>query len=351
MNLRSVTFEGASQRLLAFDDPASGASGVIAIDSVALGPATGGCRFWSYDDDDAMLRDAQRLARGMSYKNAMAGLPLGGGKSVLRRPPGLFNRDALFRAFGRALNELGGEYLAAEDVGTSTADMATVRSVSPYVFGLPALEGAAGGDPSPWTALGVFLSIEVLMARRGLTLAGSRIAVQGLGHVGAALCQRLHEAGAELVVADIDERSVERLLEALPAERADPAAIHRATVDLFAPCALGGILDAARIPEIRATIVAGAANNQLATPEDGRRLHTRGILYGPDYVVNAGGIINVAAEYLRSDQDQVAAQVARIGPRLATLLDRADAEHVTPAEAADAIARELLAGQHQPGAA
>lgn len=344
MNIRSVAFDGMPQRLLAFEDPVSNASGIIAIDSVALGPATGGCRLWRYGDDGSMLRDAQRLARGMSYKNAMAGLPLGGGKSVIRKPKGDFDRAVLFQALGRALNELGGDYLVAEDVGTSPGDMQVARSVSPYVFGLPTSGEAAGGDPSPWTALGVFLSIEVLLARRGREVAGSRIAVQELGSVGAALCRRLHAAGADLVVADVSESSVANVLAAVPAEVSRPEAIHRAEADVFAPCALGAGLNGSTIPEIGAGIVAGAANNQLATPSDGHLLHRRGILYGPDYVVNAGGIINVAAEYLGRGTSEVAAQVSQIGPRLSALLDRADAEHVTPSEAADVTAREILAG-------
>ncbi|SEP48153.1 leucine dehydrogenase [Methylobacterium sp. ap11] len=343
MPIQSVNFEGRPQRLLAFQDPVSRASGLIAIDSTALGPATGGCRLWPYDDDDAMLRDVQRLARGMSYKNAIAGLPLGGGKSVIRRPSGDFDRVALFRALGRALDELGGDYLVAEDVGTTTRDMQIARSVSPYVFGLTVNVGSAGGDPSPWTALGVFLSIEILLGRRGRSVAGSRIAVQGLGSVGADLCRRLHAAGASLVVADVNERAVAELLATVPAEIATPGSIHGIEADVFAPCALGAGLNGTTIPEIRACIVAGAANNQLATPADADLLHRRGILYGPDYVVNAGGIINVAAEYLGLTTGDVADQVARIGPRLSALLDRAEAERITPSIAADATARDILA--------
>lgn len=351
MIARIVPFEGSSQRLLHFEDSISRAAGIIAVDSIVLGPATGGCRLWSYDDDQSMIMDAQRLARGMSYKNAMAGLPLGGGKSVIRRPSGEFDRTALFTALGRTLETLEGDYLVAEDVGTSERDMQIVRSISRHVFGLPARPGVAGGDPSPWTALGVFLSIEALLRKRDIPLAESRVAVQGLGSVGAALSRLLHQGGASLVVADINERSIARLLADIPAQVTAQAEIHRCEVDLFAPCALGGGLNADTIPEIGAGIVAGAANNQLATAFDGIRLHRRKILYAPDYVVNAGGIINVAAEYLSLDQAEVAKRVSQIPPRLLDVLDRAEMEDIAPSEAADTMAQNLLiAGAARAGA-
>jgi leucine dehydrogenase len=337
-----TAFENEGQRVVRFEDSTCGLSGVIAIDSLALGPATGGCRFWHYDDAESMLVDARRLARGMSYKNAMAGLPLGGGKSVIRRPHGRFDRDALFRSFARVLNSLGGDYLAAEDVGTTPHDMEVVRSVSPHVLGLPSNGTMAGGDPSPWTALGVHLCIEHLFSRRGMTLAGSRIAVQGLGSVGADLCRKLHESGATLVVADVHDHAVERLLADVPAQVVSPDAIHRSDVDLFAPCALGGGLNPETIPHIQASMVAGAANNQLATSADDDRLHARGILYAPDYVVNAGGIINVAAEYLGQDQREVFDRVGRIPARLSAVLERAQADKQPPSRVADAMARELI---------
>ncbi|WP_127088247.1 Glu/Leu/Phe/Val dehydrogenase family protein [Aquabacter cavernae] len=335
--------EEDGQSVFRFEDPACDLSGVIVVDSLVLGPATGGCRFWRYDDPAAMLADARRLARGMSYKNAMAGLPLGGGKSVIHRPGGAFDREALFRAFGEVLNDLRGVYLAAEDVGTTPGDMEVVRAQTPFVFGLPASGMQAGGDPSPWTALGVFLCIEQVFARRGMALAGRRVAVQGLGSVGRDLCRQLHAGGATLVVADVHEQAVARLLAEVPAEVVSPHAIHRAHVDLFAPCALGGGLNPQTIPELSAAFVVGAANNQLATPDDGERLHARGILYAPDYVANAGGIINVAAEYLGHDRDAVLARVRRIPDRLTEVLDRAEQTGTSPARVADAMARDLIA--------
>lgn len=343
MALQIRRSEEDGQRIVWFDDPACNLSGVVVVDSLVLGPATGGCRFWHYADRAAMGADARRLARGMSYKNAMAGLPLGGGKAVILRPHGGFDREALFRAFGRVLAELKGEYLTAEDVGTSPRDMETVRSVTPFVFGLPAEGARAGGDPSPWTALGVFLAISCVLARRGQTLAGSRIAVQGLGSVGADLCRRLHARGAHLVVADVHAQAIAGLLAQIPAEVVPPHAIHGAPVDLFAPCALGGGLNPETIPQIQARFVVGAANNQLATPADGARLHDRGILYVPDYVANAGGIINVSAEVLGNDQQAVEDSVRRIPDRVTQILDRAEAAGVPPAEVADIMARERIA--------
>lgn len=338
--------EEHGQRLVHFEEPSCDLFGVIVIDSLALGPAAGGCRFWPYDDEASMLFDARRLARGMSYKNAMAGLPLGGGKSVIRRPQGPFDRNALFRSFGLVLEALKGDYLAAEDVGTSPSDMESVRSVTPFVFGLPPQGAAAGGDPSPWTALGVFLSIEHVLSRRGKTLAGSRVAVQGLGHVGADLCRKLHASGATLVVSDVQDAAIARLRAEIPAEVAAPAEIHRAAVDLFAPCALGGGLNRGTIPQIAAACIVGAANNQLADSADDAHLLSRGILYAPDYVVNAGGIINVAAEYLGRGQDDVVASVQRIPERLAAVLDRAQATGQPASHIADAMAREIIAAAH-----
>ena len=339
-SIRTTNEDG--QRLVWFDDPSSQLSGVVAIDSLALGPAAGGCRFWHYEDTASMVTDARRLARGMSYKNAMADLPFGGGKSVIQRPPGDFDRVALFRSFGQVLNELAGDYLAAEDVGTSPHDMAAIRSVSPHVFGLPPDGDAAGGDPSPWTALGVYLSIETVLIQRGLALGQSRVAVQGLGNVGADLCRRLHASGVALVVSDIDDSKIERLLADVPSDVVPSDSIHASQVDLFAPCALGGGLNENSIPEIRASFVVGAANNQLATLVDDERLHGRGIIYAPDYVVNAGGIINVAAEVLGHSRQDVLDHVRRIPNRLAKVLAHAEATGQAPSRVADQLAREII---------
>jgi leucine dehydrogenase len=328
------------------EDAESGLKGVIAIHSTALGPAAGGCRLWHYADDAAMLADALRLARGMSYKNALAGLPFGGGKAVIRMPAALAGRARLFAAFGRAVAALDGAYVTAEDVGTTTADMAEVRARTRFVAGLPARPGQAGGDPSPWTALGVFVAMEAAarsLARGPSGLSGLRVAVQGVGQVGAALCALLHEAGAKLVVADADAARAAAVAARFGASTVPPEAIIAADADIFAPCALGGTLDRDGIAALNARLVCGAANNQLATPEDGARLAERGILYAPDYVANAGGIINVAAEYLGEAADAVEARVRAIGPRMALILARAAECGATPAEVADAMAEAVMA--------
>jgi leucine dehydrogenase len=343
MAIELSAFNGGQQRILRIDDPASGAKGYIVVDSTVLGPAMGGCRFWRYDSDADALKDAQRLGRGMSLKNAMAGLPVGGGKSVLQTPNGAFERKAVFAAFGHALNAFAGDYLTAEDVGTNEQDMETVRSVSPHVFGLPGRDGVAGGNPSGWTALGVFSALQALVERAGGRLNKSKVAVQGVGSVGAILCEMLHQQGAELVVADVSEMAVARLAAKLPVEIRDVATIHQTDATVFAPCALGASLNERSIATLGASMVVGAANNQLATEEDGDRLHRRGVLYAPDYVVNAGGVINVAAEYLGESQASVEGRVVGIGQRILAVIARAEAEAIAPSAAADQMAAQILA--------
>jgi leucine dehydrogenase len=342
MSIETSVFEGSEQRVLRFEDPASGARGFIVIDSTELGPALGGCRFWRYATGDEAERDARRLARGMSLKNALAGLPLGGGKSVLQAPTGPFDRAAVFRAFARELNRCAGTYLTAEDVGTTEQDMKVIRSVSPYVFGIPQTPGLAGGDPSPWTALGVFNSIKSLTSRAGRELRNIRVAVQGLGSVGLHLCRLLHADGAELVAADMNEMAARRAQQDLPIRIVATDEIHKIDATIFAPCALGASLNERTIPEINAEMVVGAANNQLATKEDGERLLKHGVLYAPDYIVNAGGVINVAAEYLKATPDEVRRRVEQIGPRVASVIERAAAEGAPTNVVADEMAREII---------
>lgn len=326
------------------DDPASGLSGAIVIHSSRLGPAAGGCRLWHYSGRPAALADAMRLAEGMAYKNAVAGLPLGGGKAVLQMPARLDDRAKLFRAFGKAVEALGGRYVTAEDVGTSVDDMEEVGAVTGHVAGRARRPGRPGGDPSPWTARGVFVAMQVAAERRlGRPLADCTVAVQGLGHVGAALAALLHRAGARLIVADPRPGIAAGVACRTGAEIMSKDAIVDAAADVFAPCALGGVLDEGSIARLRATLVCGAANNQLATPDDGARLARRGILYAPDYVVNAGGIINVAAEYLGWNEGEVARRVDATGTRLATVLDLAERDETPPDQAADQLAAELMA--------
>lgn len=259
----------------------------------------------------AALLDAQRLARGMSYKNAIAGLPLGGGKTVLCRPSGAFGRVELFRTLGEALNEFGGDYVTAEDVGTTTNDMSIVRTVSSHVFGLPVDVNKPGGNPSPWTAQGVFIAMQALAARFEKPLSQMTVAVQGVGSVGAALCDLLLDAGAKLIVSDISHGAVARFENRRSVRIADNSDIHKACVDIYAPCALGAGLNKDTVYEINAKFIVGAANNQLAEISDSDLLAQRGVIYVPDYVVNSGGVINIAAEYLGKDIQWVGHENAR----------------------------------------
>ncbi|WP_066662139.1 MULTISPECIES: Glu/Leu/Phe/Val family dehydrogenase [unclassified Sphingomonas] len=338
------------EEVLRLDDPQSGLSGVIVVHSTALGPAAGGCRFHRYASDTDAVADALRLAEGMSYKNALAGLPLGGGKAVIRMPDGPFDRAALFRAFGRAVASLGGRYVTAEDVGTSVADMEYVADSTRHVAGLPTAPGAPGGDPSPWTALGVLRSMEVAVQRHlGASLADVTVAVQGLGHVGFALCELLHEAGARLFVAEPRIEVAAEAARRFGARVMEPDELLTAPAEVLAPCALGGVIDAASVQQLGAAVVCGAANNQLAAPAAGDALRARGILYAPDYVVNAGGIINVAAEHLGWSVAEARSRVEATGARLTAVLDHAAAERIAPHVAADRLARGAIGrAQRQP---
>jgi len=329
-------------------DPASGLDGYIAMYETDLGPAAGGCRFWSYADGEDAKADAVRLARGMTYKNALAGLPFSGGKAVLRRPDKDFDRTALFQAFGRAVAQLDGRYVTAEDVGTSVADMQVVASMSRHVAGLPPEAGCAGGDPSPWTAQGVFESMQTGVAQvlRG-NLDGLTVAVQGVGNVGADLCRRLHAAGARLVIADTDAARCFALAKEVGASVVGVEQIASIEADVFAPCALGGALTRDVVANLTARLVCGAANNQLASPDVAALLLERGIVYLPDYVVNAGGIISVSAEYLGEDAGHVGQRVAAIAPRVGMLIARAAAEGRSPAHVADEMAEQVIANARE----
>lgn len=280
-----------------FSDPSSGLKAIIALHNTNLGPGAGGTRLWSYANSELACEDALRLSRAMSFKNAMAGIPFGGGKGVIMRPEHAFDRKALFTAYGRAVETLGGKYCTAEDVGVCTEDMTVIRTQTKFVAGLD--EGAsASGDPSPVTADGVFRGLHVAAehALGQADLKGLRVAVQGLGHVGFNLCERLHAAGAKLWVADINKSVIDLAVQRFGAVSVAPNKIHMCDVDIFAPCALSGAINKNSIDQIKAKIIGGAANNQLASEDLGLELMTRGILYCPDYVLNAGGIINVASE-------------------------------------------------------
>ncbi|MGR9235227.1 leucine dehydrogenase [Rhizobium leguminosarum] len=347
MNMAFENFREPEQFEIIFDKE-SGLEAVIAIHSTSLGPAAGGCRFWTYDDIEAAKIDAFRLAEGMSFKNALAGLPLGGGKAVIRKPARDFHRDTLFRAFGRAVARLEGRYVTAEDVGTSVADMLVVSQETKNVAGLPTQDLKPGGDPSPWTARGVFLSIESSVRRRlGRELRDCVVGIQGLGHVGFSLAKMLHDAGARLVVADISAERADRAAVELGATVSSADEILSAEIDVFAPCALGAVLSDKTIGTIRAKVICGAANNQLATDEDGLRLANRDILYAPDYVVNAGGIINVAAEYLGWTSEQAKALVEATALRLNQIYDLAEASGAATHEAANRAAKAIITSRRE----
>jgi leucine dehydrogenase len=355
MDYRHAHAAHPPEQVVRLHDPASGLDGVIALHSTHLGPAAGGCRLWTYPDPAAAIGDALRLAEGMSYKNALAGLPLGGGKAVLRRPEGEFDRAALFRAFGEAVEELGGRYVTAEDVGTTVGDMAGVARQTRHVAGLPpraGQPGRPGGDPSPWTASGVFRAMEAAAEHRlGRPIGDCTVAIQGLGSVGAALAGLLHQAGARLIVAEPRSAVAAEVATRTGAEIASLASVLEARCDIFAPCALGGVLTARTIPRLRAAIVCGAANNQLGCAEDGTLLADRGILYAPDYVANAGGIINVCAEYLGWSGAEVSARIAAIPDRLRQLWADADGAGIAVNLAADRLARATIAGGRIPAMA
>ena len=332
------------EKVLFATDAATGLRAILAVHSTARGPAVGGCRMWSYESSTDALTDVLRLSQGMSYKNIMADLPIGGGKSVIMRPSGDFDRAALFEAFGRALESLNGQYISAEDVGVSPDDMVNARRATRHVVGLP--DGT--GDPSPITAQGVFMGIEAAV-ERGLgksDLSGVKIAVQGAtGHVGAYLVRRLAKAGAELFLADINEAALATLAERTGAAIvSDPNAIYDVDADVFTPCALGSIINAQTIERLKVKIVAGAANNQLETRDMGAQLQKRSILYAPDYVINAGGIINVMGEMdSRFNADWVQGKLRTLKSTLGEIMDTAENEGRPANVVADEIARQRLA--------
>ena len=336
----------AHERVVFCHDRATGLKAIIAIHSTALGPAAGGCRMWHYDSDDEALTDVLRLSRGMSYKNAMAGLDFGGGKAVIIKSPGFTEHDALFEKFGEFVQQLHGTYVTAEDVGMSVEKMELIARRTQFVSGLPMQSGQAGGDPSPKTAYGIFCGIEAAIRfidKKRPDLRGISVAVQGVGNVGYHLCRYLHEAGVELLVADIDEERVARAASEFSAKRVSLDDILTQEVDVIAPCALGAILNERSIPHIKAKVIAGGANNQLATDDDGARLQAAGILYAPDYVINGGGIINVACEYYGGvSDDEVFAMIDAIGPRLEAIFEHSERSGQPTNEIADEQARAII---------
>ena len=340
------------ERVIFCRDARTGLQAIIAIHSTALGPAAGGTRLWAYQSDDAALHDVLRLSHAMSYKNAMAGLKFGGGKAVIIEAPEFNGTDALYERYGEFVDQLNGSYVTAEDVGMSVEIMEIVARKTKYVSGLTAREGHAGGDPSPKTSFGVFKGIEAAVSFRlgREAVGGLTVAVQGVGNVGYHLCRFLADAGAKLLVSDIDDARVKRVCEEFGATSVACDEIVACQADVLAPCALGATINAQSIPTLQATIVAGGANNQLETPDDGKRLADAGILYAPDYVINGGGIINVASEYFDdADDDEVLRRVAEIGPRLTGIFEVAKKSDKPTNEIADEMAREIIASKGHAG--
>lgn len=328
------------EQIVFCSDAASGLKAIICIHSTALGPAVGGCRMWEYNTDEGALVDALRLSRGMTYKNAMAGLPFGGGKSVIIGNSKTLKSEALFRSFGKFIHSLSGRYVTAEDVGTSPSDIAIVHKETPYVLGL---EGKSG-DPSPMTAYGVYKGIKsAVKFKLGRdSLEGIKVGVQGLGHVGYYLCKHLAEEGAQLIVTDINKESIERVVADFKATPVDINSIYTQDMDVYAPCALGATINDETLPRLKCSIVAGAANNQLAEDRHGVGLLNRGILYAPDYVINAGGIINVSFENNYS-KEAAMKKTENIYNTLTEVFERAQKEGKPTNIIADEMARQLVA--------
>ncbi|MDQ0188412.1 Glu/Leu/Phe/Val dehydrogenase [Alicyclobacillus cycloheptanicus] len=324
-------------------DASSGLKAVIAIHDTTLGPALGGCRMWTYRSEDEAVLDALRLARGMTYKAAAAGLNLGGGKTVILGNPRTDKSEALFRALGRYIQSLGGRYITAEDVGTNVHDMDIIHQETNFVTGISKTYGSSG-NPSPMTALGVFRGMlaTAKVAFGTDDLAGKTVAIQGLGSVGYALAEHLHAAGANLIVADINDTSVDRAVKELGARAVSPAEIIGERCDIFAPCALGAVINDDTIERLRCGAVAGSANNQLAEERHGDRLHEMGIVYAPDYVINAGGLINVADELEGYQPERAQAKVEAIYDIMLQLYDLAAQEGLPSHKAADRMAQARI---------
>jgi len=322
-----------------------GLKAIIAVHSTHLGPAAGGCRFWHYADPAQGLTDALRLSRGMSYKNAMAGLPLGGGKAVIIADENRTKTPEMLHCFGKAVDHLCGRYVTAEDVGMSVADMIEIRRQTPFVAGLPVEGGDVGGDPGPHTSLGVFLGLKAAV-RRALgkdSVNGLHIALQGAGSVATGVAVHAAAEGAKLSIADVDATKAQKLADATGGKVVSTDEILGLEADVLSPCALGAILDEQTIAALRVPVVAGGANNQLAEKEDGPRLHERGILYAPDYVINAGGIINVCTEYLRDgDASLVRKRIEGIPDRLEQIWTESAQSGRDPGSVADAMAQRLI---------
>jgi leucine dehydrogenase len=328
------------EQVVFWSEPRIGYKGIIAIHSTTLGPALGGTRFWDYGTDAEAIEDALRLARGMTYKSALAGLNLGGGKSVIIGDPNTRDREMIFRAHGRAVESLAGRYITAEDVGTSPADMDFVHMETDHVVGLM----GKSGDPSPVTAFGVYQGMKAAALHKfgDDSLAGKHVSVQGCGHVGYFLCQDLAEEGAQLTVTDLNQEKVDVVVKEFGAKVVDPDDIYGVDADIFAPCALGAILNDDTLKVLNVDIVVGGANNQLAEARHAQEVEDQGILYGPDYLVNAGGLINVYAEIQGWPAERSLRKAGEIYNTLLRILELAETEGITTAEASDKVAEQRM---------
>ncbi|KWX73002.1 leucine dehydrogenase [Paenibacillus riograndensis] len=331
------------EELLFCQDKASGLKAIIAIHDTTLGPALGGTRMWTYASEEDAIVDALRLSKGMTYKNAVAGLNLGGGKTVIIGDPKKDKNEAMFRAFGRYIQGLNGRYITAEDVGTTEADMDIIHQETDYVTGISATYGSSG-NPSPATAFGVYQGMKAAAkaAFGSDSLEGRRVAVQGVGNVSFTLCKYLHEEGAQLIVTDINKDAVKRAVEAYGATAVDPADIISVKSDIYAPCALGATINDDSLPLLQAKVIAGAANNQLKEPRHGDALHKMGIVYAPDYVINSGGVINVADELNGYNKDRAFKQIAKIYDSITRILEISATSGIPAYAAADHLAQERI---------
>ena len=331
------------EQLVFCQDEVSGLKAIIAIHDTTLGPALGGTRMWTYESEDAAIEDALRLARGMTYKNAAAGLNLGGGKAVIIGDPRKDKNEEMFRAFGRYIQGLNGRYITAEDVGTTVEDMDIIHEETDYVTGISPAFGSSG-NPSPVTAYGCFVGMKAAAKEAFGTdsLEGLTVSVQGVGNVAYHLCRHLHEAGAKLIVTDINKEAVKRAVDDFGATAVNTDEIYGVNADIFAPCALGAVINSETIPQLKVKVVAGSANNQLKAEKDGDELHERGIIYAPDYVINAGGVINVADELNGYNRERAMKKVEMIYHNIERTIDISKRDRIPTYRAADRMAEERI---------
>jgi leucine dehydrogenase len=331
------------EQLVFCQDRQSGLKAIIAIHDTTLGPALGGTRMWTYESEEAAVEDALRLARGMTYKNAAAGLNLGGGKTVIMGDPRKDKSEELFRAFGRYIQGLNGRYITAEDVGTTVEDMDIIHEETDFVTGISPAYGSSG-NPSPVTAYGVYRGMKAAAKEAFGTdsLEGKVVAIQGVGNVAYSLCRHLYDEGVKLIVTDINKEAVQRAVEEFSATVVEPNEIYGVECDIYAPCALGATINDQTIPQLKARVIAGSANNQLKDPKHGDRIHEMGIVYAPDYVINAGGVINVADEMYGYNSERALKKVETIYTNIEKVLAISKRDHIPTYVAADRMAEERI---------